>query len=71
MRQRVVLEVLWTTRGGGFENNYFTKTCSDYEAGPYLRLIDFVCHSPLGLRVMKMKKNRALESDLSESQVEG
>jgi len=30
--------------------------------GPYLRLIDFVYHSTLGLRVIKKKKNReALE----------
>ena len=36
-----------------FENNYFTRMCSGSEAGSYLRLIDFVYHSTLGLRVMK------------------
>ena len=30
--------------------------CSGSEAGSYLRLIDFVCHSTLGLRVIKKKK---------------
>ena len=33
-----------------FENNYFTEMCSGPEAGSYLRLIDFVYHSTLGLR---------------------
>ena len=39
-----------------FENNYFTQMCSGSEAGSYLRLIDFVYHSTLGLRVIKKKK---------------
>ena len=30
--------------------------CSDSEAGSYLRLVDFVCHSTLGLSVIKKKK---------------
>jgi len=30
--------------------------CSGSEAGSYLRLIDFVNHSTLGLRVIKKKK---------------
>jgi len=30
--------------------------CSGYEAGSYLRLIDFVYHSTLGLRVIKKEK---------------
>ena len=30
--------------------------CSGSEAGSYLRLIDFVHHSTLGLRVIKKKK---------------
>ena len=30
--------------------------CSGFEAGSYLRLIDFVYHSTLGLRVTKKKK---------------
>jgi len=32
--------------------------CSVSEAGSYLRLIDFVYHSTLGLRVIKKKKKR-------------
>ena len=39
-----------------FENNYFTEMCSGSEAGSYLRLIDCVNHSTLGLRVEKKKK---------------
>ena len=31
--------------------------CSGSEAGSYLRLIDFVYHSTLGLRVIKKKKS--------------
>jgi len=30
--------------------------CSGFEAGSYLRLIDFGFHSTLGLRVIKKKK---------------
>ena len=36
-------------------NNYLTEMCSGSEAGSYLRLIDFVYHSTLGLRVIKKK----------------
>jgi len=32
--------------------------CSGSEAGSYLRLIDFLYHSTLGLRVIKKKKRR-------------
>jgi len=39
--------------GGG---NYFTEMCSGSEACSYLRLIDCVYHSTLGLRVIKKKK---------------
>ena len=39
-----------------FKNNYFTEMCSGSETGSYLRLIDFVYHSTLGLRVIKKKK---------------
>ena len=42
-------------KGGEFENNYFTEMCSGSEAGSYLRLVDFVYHSTLGLRVKKKK----------------
>ena len=38
------------------ENNYFTEMCSGSEAGSYLRRIDFVYHSTLGLRVIKKQK---------------
>ena len=37
-------------RGSGF------RVCSGSEADSYLRLIDFVYHSTLGLRVIKKKK---------------
>ena len=39
-----------------FEENCFTEMCSGFEAGSYLRLIDFVYHSTLELRVLKKKK---------------
>ena len=42
--------------GSQFENNYFTEMCSGSEAGSYLRLIDFVHHSTVGLKVIKKKK---------------
>ena len=45
-------------QGSGFRD---TKLCSGSEAGSYLRLIDFVHHSTLGLRVIK-KKKRSLGS---------
>jgi len=38
-----------------FENNYFTEICSGSEAGSYLRLMGFVYHSTLGLRVIKKR----------------
>ena len=36
----------------------FTEMCSGSEAGSYLRLLDFVYHSTLGLSVIKKKKLR-------------
>jgi len=36
--------------------DYFTGMCSGSEAGSYLRLIDFVHQSDLGLRVIKKKR---------------
>ena len=39
-----------------FENHYFAEMCSGFEAGSYLRLIDFVYHSTLGLRVIKERE---------------
>jgi len=43
-----------------FENNYFTDVCSGSEAGSYLRLIDFVHHSTLGLGVIQKQKKMDL-----------
>jgi len=43
---------------GLFEINYFTEVCSGSEAGSYLRLIDFVYHSTIGLRVIKKTKKK-------------
>jgi len=37
-------------------NNHFTEMCSASEAGSYLRLIDLVYHSTLGLKIIKKKK---------------
>jgi len=48
-----------------FENNCFTEMCSGSEEGSYLRLIDFVYHSTLGLRVIKKKKKRCGSYPLS------
>ena len=48
-----------------FENNYFTDMCSGSETGSYLRLIDFVYPSTLGLRVIKQKKKRFTFSHFS------
>ena len=38
-----------------FKNYYFTEICSGSEEDSYLRLIDFVYHSTLGLRVIKKR----------------
>jgi len=56
------------------KNNYFTYMCSNSEAGSYLRLIEFIYHSTLGLRVIKRKKKKGmlvfaiLESNLGPTQ---
>ena len=42
-----------------FENNYFKEMCSGSEAGSYLRLIDSVYHTTLGLRAIKKKRSHA------------
>ena len=39
--------------------DYFTEMCSGSKAGSYLRLVDFVYHSTLGLRVTKKKMKRS------------
>ena len=41
--------------------------CSGSEAGSYLRLIDFVYHSTLGLRVIKKKKRQARTAPVSRA----
>jgi len=40
--------------------------CSGSEAGSYLRLIDCVYHSTLGLRVIKKKKNDPSKASLEK-----
>ena len=49
-----------------FEYNCFTEMCSGPEAGSRLRLIDFVHHSILGLRVIKRERreHKAATRDL-------
>jgi hypothetical protein len=44
----------------------YTKTHSGSEAGSYLRLIDFVYHSILGLRVIQKKKKKELGESAHE-----
>ena len=39
-----------------FEKNCFTEMCSGSEAGSHLRLIDFVYHSTLVLRVKERER---------------
>ena len=48
---------------GEFENDYFTEMCSGSEVGSYLRLIDCVYHSTLGLRVIKKKEGGGAGED--------
>ena len=55
---RKSLWLSWRNRVVLFENNNFTEICSGSEAGSYLRLIDFVYHSTLGLRVKKKQQKR-------------
>ena len=51
-----------------FEKNHFTEMCSGSEAGSYERLMDFVYHSSLGLRVIQKKqKARRLAGTLTDS----
>ena len=51
------------------QSNYFTEMCSGSEAGSYLRLIDFVYHSTLGLRVRKKKKK--VSTPLNQREIGG
>jgi len=57
-RQRPFQNRFFKNRGGAVERfgNYFTEMCSGSEAGSYLRLIAFVYHTTLGLRVIKKEK---------------
>ena len=41
--------------GSQFRNTSFREMCSGSKAGSYLRLIDFVHHSTLGLSAIKKK----------------
>ena len=50
------------TSHGRTRPDHFRKMCSGSEAGSYLRLIDFVYHSTLGLRAIKKKKSRVRTS---------
>ena len=43
---------------------YFTEMCSSSEMGSYSRLIDFVCPSTLGLRVIKTAENSEVEGSV-------
>ena len=47
------------------KTDYFTEMCSGSEAGSYLRLIDFVYDSTLGLRAIKKKKKNGTPVDRS------
>ena len=51
-------ESLARSCGRTFENNNFTEMCSGCEAGSCFRLIDCVCHSTLGVRIMKKNTKR-------------
>ena len=61
MKMRVCRLLRDKCGGGGssqFENKRFAEMCSGSEAGSYLRRIDFMYHSTLGLRVIKKKRER-------------
>jgi len=51
---------LWSGKEAGLTKlsnlNRLRQMCSGIEAGSYLRRIDFVYHSTLGLRVIKKKQ---------------
>jgi len=49
------------------QNNYLTVMCSSSEAGSYLRLIDFVYHSTLGLRAIKRRRRMGTHRCLNSS----
>jgi len=45
--------------------HYCTQMCSGSEAGSYLRLIDFVYQSTLGLRVIEKKREYKFTTPLN------
>ena len=47
------------------ETTYFTKLCSGSEAGSYSRLIDFVYHTTLGLKVITRKEEKKRRTEFS------
>ena len=65
-KQRRVQQGARPCNSGKCAGNYFTEMCSGSEAGSYLRLIDFVYHSTLGLSVIKKKKRGAARSQASQ-----
>ena len=46
---------------------YCTEMCSGFEVGLYVRLIDLVHHSTLGLRVIIISRREPLHRDASRS----
>jgi len=48
----------WCLVYKGLRTDNFTEMCSGSEAGSYLRLIDFVYHPTLGLRVITKKQKK-------------
>ena len=50
---------MWGKKTFPDESRPCVEMCSGFEAGSYSRLIDFVCHSTLGLRVIKRRVDRA------------
>ena len=58
-RGGLVFKAHWLCVSRMGENNLFTEMCRGFEAGSYLRIIDFVYHSTLGSRVKMKKKSTA------------
>ena len=59
-----------TSCGSPFEINNFTEMCNGSEAGSYVRLIDFVYHSTLGLRVITRERERERERESARAVLE-
>ena len=79
VRQHLVARLLGGLGVGVQSDNrvrrdYFPEMCSGSEAGSYLWRIDFVCHSTLGVRVIKKKKklsHRCKSANSSRSNQKG